>query len=186
MQERGLVHIYWGEGKGKTTTALGTALRAIGYGYKVHLVQFMKNGAENLDPSSPDKRIGISGEIASLIRFPNFSYKRFGTGEWSTKEGRNSHIQEVENGYNHVLESLDNNDLVIADEILYTVQFGLLDEDKVKELIQKKPRQLELMLTGSHQPLPNLFELADYVTEIRKIKHPYEDQGIQARKGIDL
>ena len=151
----------------------------------MHLVQFMKNGAENLDSEATEKRIGLSGEIASLVRLPNFSYKNFGIGEWSTKEDRVRHIEQVEKGYAHTLASLDNNDMVIADEILYAVQFGLLSEDKVVNLIKAKPQNLELILTGAHQPFPSLFELADYVTEIKNIKHPHDDRKILARKGVD-
>lgn len=71
----GLVQVFWGDGRGKTTSALGTALRACGSGYSVHLVQFMKNGASTLDEQIP-------GEIKMLERFQNFSYKRFGAGDW--------------------------------------------------------------------------------------------------------
>ena len=74
--------------------------------------------------------------------------------------------------------------MIIADEILYAVQLGLIPEKEIIGLIKNKPREKELILTGSHKPFPDIFELADLVTEVKKIKHPY-DKGILARKGIE-
>lgn len=178
----GQVHVFYGNGKGKTTSALGTALRACGNGYNVHLVQFMKNGASSLEEQIP-------GEIKALAQFSSFSFKRFGVGNWyvQNKSDKTEHEQNVKQTFDHVKESLKNQnyDIVVADEILYAVQLGLLEEEKVIELIKTKPKNKELILTGSHQPFPNIFELADLVTEIKKIKHPY-DKGILARKGIEF
>ena len=176
----GLVQVFWGNGKGKTTTALGTALRACGNGYSIHLIQFMKNGASTLDQQIP-------GEIKALEQFSNFSYKRFGVGEWYV-HGNNPEIfkDNVNQALQHVIESLNTKDLdiIIADEILYAVQLGLLSQEKVIDLIKNKPKNKELILTGSHKPFEKIFELADLVTEIKKIKHPY-DQGILARQGLE-
>lgn len=175
----GLVQIFFGDGKGKTTAALGTALRACGSGYNVHLIQFMKNGAPSLDEQIP-------GEIKSLKKFDNFSYKRFGAGEWViSNKNREEHIKKAEQALQHIQDSLNENyDILIADEILYAVQLGLLPEEKIIELIKSKPKDKELILTGSHKPFPKIFAEADLVTEIKKIKHPY-DKGILARKGIE-
>jgi cob(I)alamin adenosyltransferase len=177
--ENGLVQVFWGNGKGKTTAALGTALRACGNGYKVHLVQFMKNGASSLEEQIP-------GEIKALEKFDSFSFKRFGAGSWIVKEPKQEHIDAVNEAFSHLQESLKNQDheIIIADEILYAIQLNCLIEEKVIELIKRKPKDKELILTGSHKPFPKIFELADLVTEIKKIKHPY-DNGILARKGID-
>jgi len=176
----GQVHIYYGDGKGKTTAALGTALRALGNDYNVHLVQFMKNGANSLEQQIP-------GEILALIKFPNFSYKRFGLRDWYIK-GKNDqeHKENVQQALNYLKESLTNTNynIIIADEILYALQLGLLEEQEVIELIKNKPKNTELILTGSHIAFPKLFQHADLVTEIKKIKHPF-DKGIQARKGIE-
>jgi cob(I)alamin adenosyltransferase len=173
----GQTHIFWGDGKGKTTSALGTALRACGNNYKVHLVQFMKDGADTLDDQTP-------GEIKALEKFPTFSHKRFGTGEWFTKKD-DEQKRIVQEALSHLSSSLNKDyNIVIADEILYALQFNLLTEEQVSSLIENKPNKVELILTGSHKPFPNLFELADLVTEIKKIKHPY-DKGILARKGIE-
>lgn len=177
----GFVQVFYGNGKGKTTSSLGTALRACGNGYSVHLVQFMKNGAKSL------KEDQIPGEIKALEKFPTFTYKRFGLGDWY-KKGKNdeAHKANVLETYNYLLQAMNNEeyDIIIADEILYAVQLGLLEEEKVISLINNKPKNKELILTGSHIPLPNIFALADLVTEIKKIKHPY-DSGIIARKGLE-
>lgn len=179
-QGLGQVQIYFGSGKGKTTSALGTAIRALGNNYSVHLVQFMKNGASSLDQQIP-------GEISSLITFPKFSYKRFGLGNWYIK-GKNDqeHKDKAEEALDYLKHALTDNtyDIIIADEILYAVQLGLLEEEEVIGLIKQKPQDKELILTGSHVAFPNIFKHADLITEIKKIKHPY-DSGIQARKGIE-
>lgn len=175
----GQVSVFYGNGKGKTTSALGTALRAVGNGYSVHLVQFMKNGASSLEQQIP-------GEILSLNKFESFSFKRFGVGSWY-KKGKNDeeHKSSVAETFNYLKSCLGKYDIIIADEILYAVQLGLLDESQVIELIKSRPEKQELIFTGSHQALPNIFVLANLVTEVRKIKHPY-DSGILARKGIEF
>jgi cob(I)alamin adenosyltransferase len=175
----GQVHIYFGDGKGKTTAALGSALRALGNNFSVHLVQFMKNGASSLQQQIP-------GEIKSLIKFDKFSCKRFGLGDWYIK-GKNDkeHRDKAQEALSYLKQSLNQDyDIIIADEILYAVQLGLLKEQQVIDLIKNKPKNKELILTGSHQPFPDIFQYADLVTEIKKIKHPY-DTGVQARKGIE-
>lgn len=175
----GLVQVFYGNGKGKTTAALGTALRACGNGYNVHLVQFMKNGASSLEEQIP-------GEIKALEKFPTFSYKRFGAGKWIEKAPEKEHIDAALAALNHLKESLANPEyeIIIADEILYAIQLNVLTQESIIEVIKNKPKNKELILTGSHKPLPEIFELADLVTEIKKIKHPY-DKGIIARKGIE-
>ena len=176
----GLVQIFYGNGKGKTTSSFGTALRACGNGYNVRLVQFMKNGANSLDEQIP-------GEIKSLQKFPNFKYKRFGMDGWVIKKPTENQIKSCKDALNYVKEILNDNetDITIADEILYAAQLGLLTEDEVVELIDSKPKNKELILTGSHIPLPKIFEKADLISEIKKIKHPY-DKGILAREGIEF
>ena len=175
----GLVQIFYGNGKGKTTSALGTALRACGNGYKVHLIQFMKNG-------TGDVEIDFPGEIKALEKFQNFSYKRFGSGTWIIGKPKPHHIEKVNKALNYLKHSFQNKnyDIIIADEILYAIQLDLLKEQQIIELIKSKPKNKELILTGSHIPYPKIFELADLVTEIKKIKHPF-DKGVLARKGLE-
>ncbi len=174
----GQVQIFWGNGKGKTTTALGTALRACGNGYKVHLVQFMKNGANNPEIDYP-------GEIKALEKFPNFSFKRFGIGQWVLAKNKPTHKPEVEETFNYLKSCFtQDHDIIIADEILYAVQFNFLQEADIINLIKLKPNNKDLIMTGSHLSYPSIFEHADLVTEMKKLKHPY-DKGILARKGLE-
>ena len=173
----GLTQGFWGNGKGKTTSALGTALRACGNGYTVHLVQFMKNG-------TGDPEIDYPGEIRSLERFSNFTFKRFGTGSWVIGKPNAEHIARCKEAYDYLISCLGKYDIIIADELLYAVQLKLLEEADILALLDKKPLHQELILTGSHIPFQAIFVKADLVTEIKKIKHPY-DQGILARKGLE-
>ena len=172
--EQGLVQVFFGEGKGKTTAALGTAVRALGHGFKVHLVQFMK--------------LKETGEIVALQNLPNFSFKQFGSERWYKEEDKESiieHKKAAEDALDYLKSCFDKDyDIIIADEILYVVQFGLISEEDVINIIKKKPIDKELILTGSHKPFPEIFKFADLITEMRKIKHPY-DKGITARKGIE-
>ena len=174
----GFVQVFWGNGKGKTTSALGSALRACGNGYRVHLVQFMKNGADSLDEQIP-------GEIKALEKFDNFSYKRFGTGGWIIKKPTDVQIAACREALDYTKSCFEKEyDIIIADEILYAIQLGLLTEGEIITLINEKPANKELILTGSHVPYPNIFDKANLVTEIKKIKHPY-DSGYIARKGLE-
>lgn len=173
----GHVQVFWGNGKGKTTSALGTALRACGNGFSVHLVQFMKNG-------TGDQEIDYPGELRALEKLPSFSFKRFGTGSWVIGKPTQQHIEKVKEAYNYLSSCFGKYDIIIADEILYAVQLGLLQEQDILSLLEQKPKNQELLLTGSHVPFPAIFEKADLVTEIKKHKHPY-DSGIMARKGLE-
>ncbi len=172
-----MVQVFWGTGKGKTTAALGSALRACGNGYSVHLVQFMKNG-------TGDAEIDYPGELRALEQFKQFSFKRFGTGSWVIGKPTPEHIARVKEAYDYLVSCFGKYDILIADEILYTVQLGLLSEEDILVLIKEKPAKQELILTGSHKPLEQVFAISDLVTEVRKIKHPY-DKGILARKGLE-
>ncbi len=178
-QGLGFTQVFWGNGKGKTTSALGTALRACGNGYKVHLIQFMKNGASSLEEQIP-------GEIKALEKLSNFSFKRFGTGSWIIGKPTQAQISSCREALEYVKESLQNEnyDIIIADEILYAIQLGLLAEDEIINLIDTKPENKELILTGSHIAYPRIFDKAQLVTEIKKHKHPY-DAGFIARKGLE-
>ncbi|PIN92829.1 cob(I)yrinic acid a,c-diamide adenosyltransferase [Candidatus Pacearchaeota archaeon CG10_big_fil_rev_8_21_14_0_10_31_24] len=173
----GHVQILWGNGKGKTTSALGTCLRACGNGCSVHLVQFMKNGTGNPEIDYP-------GEIRALEKFKEFTFKRFGTGSWVIGAPTKEHIDKVQEALNYLKSCMGKYDIIIADEVLYAIQLNLLSEEEVIDLIKNKPKNQELILTGSHLPYPNIFEHANLVTEIKKHKHPY-DSGIKARKGIE-
>lgn len=176
----GLVQVFWGDGKGKTTSALGTGLRAVGNGFNVFLVQFMKNGAESLEQQIP-------GEIKALNKFSSFHYKRFGIEGWIVGKPTKNQIKSCKEALAYVKSVLKKpeTDIVIADEILYAVQLGLLTQKEVIELIKDKPKNVEIILTGSHGPLDKIFGHADLISHIKKLKHPY-DLGILARKGLEF
>lgn len=176
----GLVQVFWGNGKGKTTAALGTSLRALGRGHKVHLVQMMKAGIQGTDEFEE------YGELLALKRFPNFSVERFGFREWIIGKPKSEHIKQAQNALSAAKKAAQegNFDILIVDECLYGVQLGVLTEDEIIDLINLKYKNTELILTGSHKPLDKIFALADLVSEVRKVKHPF-DKGIPARKGTE-
>ncbi|MDO8885495.1 cob(I)yrinic acid a,c-diamide adenosyltransferase [Candidatus Oleimmundimicrobium sp.] len=170
--KKGLVQVYTGEGKGKTTAALGLAMRAVGHDLKVYMFQFLKNRE--------------SGEInVANILGPNFIIEQ-GGGQFC-RQGKPSgeNIKLAQSLFakvrNTVLEGLY--DVVILDEINVAIHFGLINIEQVLTLIKEKPQHVELILTGRYAP-SKIIEAAQLVTEMVKIKHPY-DQKIKARKGIE-
>lgn len=173
--ERGLVHIYCGDGKGKTTAALGLAVRASGRGLRVLLVQFLKSadtGELNVLQNLPGFKI-IRGKDGQKFSFAMSAEERA-----ETRLIHNANLQaaldEVKTG---------NCDLLILDEAIGALNRDMLDREKLIRFIKDKPAGLELVLTGRN-PDPELLELADYVSEMKKVKHPF-DQGIGARDGIE-
>ncbi|MDO8627845.1 MAG: cob(I)yrinic acid a,c-diamide adenosyltransferase [Candidatus Diapherotrites archaeon] len=177
----GLVQVFWGNGKGKTTSALGQILRCLGRGFKVHLIQFMKGGI------STEKDFEEYGELSALKKFPNFSHERFGLKEWVIGKPKPEHIAQALRALEaaNLSASSGKFDVIVVDEILYAVQMGLLSEENVLELVSYKSAKTELILTGSHKPLEKIFEKADLVSEIKKWKHPF-DKGIPARIGTEF
>jgi len=171
---KGLVQIYTGEGKGKTTAALGLALRAVGRGFRVYIVQFMKGR-------------GGYGELEGLKRLqPECQLEHFGAQGWVHKgENLEEHIKEVRKAFMRAQEIIISKewDIVILDEILNALWFELIPESEVLELLNKKPLHVELVLTGRNASQA-LIERADLVTEMVQRKHPFE-QGIMARPGIE-
>lgn len=173
---RGLIHVYCGEGKGKTSAAVGLAVRAAGSGMKVVLLQFLKGR--------------IVSELRTLALIPNITvirnnvdYGFYNTMSLQDKEeiailhneNLNKALSMVKDGFC---------DMLILDEVTAAYNYGLVNQDVVKDLIINKKEELELVLTGC-DPAPLFLEYADYVSEIKKIKHPY-DQKIGARKGIEF
>jgi len=176
--ELGLIQVFLGEGKGKTTAALGTALRALGHGFRVHLIQFFKGGSKS--------DFQEYGELIALQRFDNFSCEQFGISDWivgePTLEQREVGRRALEASARAI--SSGEYDLVILDEILYAIQLNVLSAAEVLELLQHKAPRTEAILTGSRQRLPEIEAAADLVTEVRKVKHPF-DRGVGAREGIE-
>lgn len=171
----GLIHIYCGEGKGKTSAALGLALRAAGAGMKVLFVQFLKDGSSS--EISMLQRLGIGTACCSDIRkfvFQMTEAERFQAGEEYSRLLSAAVSRCWEEGFG----------LLVLDEVLPTCRLGLVPEEALMDFLRSKPSELEVVLTG-REPSPALLELADYVTEMKKLRHPY-DRGIQARKGIEF
>ncbi|HBM15757.1 MAG TPA: cob(I)yrinic acid a,c-diamide adenosyltransferase [Lentisphaeria bacterium] len=170
---KGLVQLYTGNGKGKTTSAFGLALRASGHGKKNLIAQFMK-GTDY-------------GENISLKGYKNIDILQFGWKECIRKdEVREFYKSIIEDGLGKCLVVMleGKYDIVILDEIIVSVWFGLVDEKKLIEFIDSKPFTVELILTGRYAS-EALIEKADLVTEMREVKHPY-GKGTQARKGIEF
>ncbi len=174
MNNNGLVHIYTGDGKGKTSASLGLIMRAYGASMKILFVQFLK-GQETSEIETL-KKLGIkvirTDEVLKFVPYMNEDEKIV---------CENSH----EMCYNKASDLIlwGEYDMVILDEITAAIDLSLIKLDDVIKLIKSKPRCTEIILTGRNAQ-PELIEIADYVSQINAIKHPY-DKGICARKGIE-
>jgi cob(I)alamin adenosyltransferase len=171
--EKGLVQVYTGDGKGKTSAAFGLALRAIGRGLKVYIIQFIKGGFDY-------------GELYIIGRLPNIELKAFGRGKFVTeKPPRKEDIKHAEDALQLAKKVVESGeyDVVILDEINVALNLKLIKIESVLELMKNKPKHVELVLTGRYAT-KEIIEVADLVTEMREIKHPY-NKGFQARKGIE-
>jgi|TARA_B110001454_G_scaffold61666_1_gene60093 cob(I)alamin adenosyltransferase len=177
MDEDGLTIVYTGKGKGKTTAALGIALRASGYKKKICMIQFIK-GSWHYGEMDSSKKLE-----------PEFEMITVGKGfvgiidDISPKEDHKEIAREAIRVSNEKIQS-GNYDIVILDEINYAVNLDLISVDDVLELIKSKPRGMDLVLTGNYAK-NEVIDMADLVTEMREIKHPFQ-KGIKAKKGIDF
>ena len=173
---RGLIHIYCGDGKGKTTAAIGLAVRAAGRGMPVLIAQFLK-GRE-------------SGELHALAKIPEITLLRGKAGDKFTFQMDERELQQTYDENSKLLLSVveaaraGKCKLLILDEIMGSLATETVDADLLRSLVEQKPAGLELVLTGRNPP-DWLVEAADYVSEIKKQKHPF-DRGIPAREGIEL
>ena len=177
MSQKGLVIVYTGGGKGKTSAALGLVLRAVGYNHKVCMVQFVK-GSWHYGELDSAKRLAPEFELIT-------AGKGF-VGILDDKSPREDHVKAANDTLEISKEKImsGNFDVVILDEINYALQLKLLNLDDVVDLIKSKPSELDLVLTGNHAE-EKVIELADLVTEMKEIKHPFKS-GIKAKKGIDF
>ncbi len=173
MKHKGRTIINTGDGKGKTTAALGTVFRALGHGHRVCVIQFLKGQ-------------GRYGERIMAEQLDNLDWFICGKGFVFTKENIEDDRKVAREGFELAKEKVDSGqyDLIVLDEITYLPMYDFLEEKKIVELIQNKPENLSLILTGRGAS-PELMEVADTVSEIRVIKHAYE-QGIKAQKGIEF
>ena len=171
MDRRGLIIVHTGDGKGKTTAALGLAIRAFGAGLKVLILQFIKGKK-------------ISGELNALETL-GIEIRRLGLG-FVTKENfaeqKKSARSAIELARAEILSGAW--DLIILDEINYAVKFGLLDAQEILSLLEIRPPQMHLVFTG-RDALPELIAAADLVTEMKLVKHPFQ-KGIAAQAGIEF
>ncbi len=171
--EKGLVQVYTGDGKGKTSAAFGLALRAVGRGFKVYVIQFIKGGFDY-------------GELYVIDRLPNLTLKTFGRGKFITSKQPEKEDMKLANDALKLAKEIverGENDVVILDEINVAINLKLVDLEEVLNMIHKKPSHVELVLTGRNAP-EDILELADLVTEMKEIKHPFK-KGQQARIGIE-
>lgn len=175
--ERGYVQVYTGDGKGKTTAAVGQAMRSVGNGLNVYMLQFLKT----------DKTGEL--EIAKLLG-DKFKIYRFQTVEgffWNLNDEEKVVLKtEVDTAYKFAMEVIKNNscDVFILDEIMGVLSNKLLTEKQVIDLIDNKPINMELILTGRNVP-KSIIDKADLVSEVNPIKH-YIDKGVYAREGIEF
>ena len=169
----GLVQVFTGNGKGKTTAALGTILRTLGHGRKVYIVFFMKGDYPY-------------GEFSTLPKLPNVDLATFGFRSFiDPKNIKPEEIEQAELALAAARKAMlsGNYDLVILDEVNVALFYKLIKVEEVILLINDKPPNVELILTGRYAD-SRIIEIASLVTEMVKIKHPY-DNGIRARKGIE-
>lgn len=173
--KEGKIHIYCGDGKGKTTAAVGLAVRASGCGFRVVFVQFLKGGA--------------TGEPASLALLENIRMMRLSRPygfTWTLSETETAQLTADQNALLDKAEALcgdGERTLLVLDEALGALSTGTLSRTAVMEFLRGKPDALEVVLTGRN-PDEELLALADYVSEVRKVKHPM-DEGVMAREGIE-
>ena len=171
--ESGMVHIYCGDGKGKTSAAVGLAARAAGAGLSVLFAQFLKTGG--------------SEELAALERVGGVDValpaRSFGF-VWTLSDAQKDQMREVYAGFwRELMERAVRYDVLVADELLDAINLGLVDLAEAVAWLRGRRAGLEVVLTG-RDPAPELVELADYVSEVRKVKHPF-DRGVAARRGIE-
>lgn len=172
MSGKGYIHLYTGNGKGKTTAAIGLAIRATGAGKRVFIGQFVK---------------GMHyAELDALKQFPNIEIKQYGLDCFIKNEPTQADIDVARAGLNEVKQIIESNKfhLVILDEVCIALFYKLFSIDEVLAMLKSKPNAMEIVLTGRYAP-KELIDIADLVTEMKEIKH-YYNNGVEARKGIEF
>ena len=171
--ENGIIHVYTGNGKGKTSAAFGLALRSLGRGLKVYCIQFIKGGFDY-------------GELHVVENLPNMTLKAFGRGKFITDNPPSIKDVKLAEEALSLAENIVKNgdyDVIIMDEVNVAVSLGLIKLERVLNLMQNKPKNVELVLTGRYAA-DEVIREAQVVTEMKEIKHPFS-KGLKARKGID-
>ena len=169
---QGLIIVNTGDGKGKTTAALGAALRAAGAGMKVSIIQFLKGSWKY-------------GELESIKKIPDIEIHQMGTGFTWEKESLDEDRALAQKAWEKCKQAVLSGDygMVVFDEINYVLGYGLLDEAEVVSFLRQRPPEVHIILTGRNAPA-GIQETADLVTEMREIKHPFQ-KGIKAQRGIE-
>jgi cob(I)alamin adenosyltransferase len=184
----GRTHVYFGDGKGKTTAAVGLAIRAAGYGLNVVFVQFLKG--RKTGETGPLEKLGV--QVIRSEKTTRFTWemtdeqrKEYGDIQAELLDAAKEAVQAVKAVQaEQAVQDKEQVDLLVLDEALNATSCGLLDDEMLKDFVLTKPESLELVLTG--RPLPDwLVERADYITEMKKHKHPF-DSGVDARKAIEF
>lgn len=176
MERRGLVMVFTGNGKGKTTAALGMGLRAWGHGLRVLVLQFVK-GSE-----WESGELLAAGKMGSGFEIRRLGEGFVGGGEKSVARHRRAAEAAMSEAREEIFS--DRYDMIVLDEVIFAVSRGLIRENELLDLIREKPPHLHLVLTGRGVP-PGIVEAADLVTEMTEIKHPFA-AGIPAQKGVEF
>lgn len=171
-KDKGYIHLYTGNGKGKTTAAIGLAVRAAGAGKRVFIAQFVKGMHYS--------------ELDALKRFPEIEIRQYGLDCFIKNEPTQKDIDAARAGLAEVVKVMAENrfDILILDEICIALYYHLFEEEEIIDLLKTKPEEMEVVLTGRYAP-DALFEIADLVTEMKEIKH-YYNNGVAAREGIEF
>lgn len=173
--EKGLLIVHTGSGKGKTTAALGMAVRAIGHGMKVGVIQFVKGAME-------------TGEKAVFDRFPDqIEFRAMGDGfTWDT-QNRAADVASARRAWDEVKRMIGDPSyqMVVADELNIVLRYDYLPLDEVLEVLRGRPEMTHVVVTGRNAPAA-LIEAADLVTEMTLVKHPFRDQGVKAQAGVEF
>ncbi|HSB16585.1 MAG TPA: cob(I)yrinic acid a,c-diamide adenosyltransferase [Bryobacteraceae bacterium] len=174
-ERRGLLMVYTGNGKGKTSAAMGTAFRAVGQGFKVLMIQFIKGSWHYGELDSA----GMLGD-AFEIRVMGRGFVKVGAEQPDPED-----VRLVQEAWNAAVEAMQSKkyDMLILDEINYAIHYGMLGIDQVLEGLVARPGQLHVVCTGRNAH-PKLVEAADLVSEIKEIKHPFH-KGVLAQRGIE-
>ena len=172
MSSKGYIHLYTGNGKGKTTAAIGLAIRASGAGKQIFIGQFVK---------------GMHyAELDALKQFPNIEIKQYGLDCFIEKDPTQADIDAARAGLDEIKQVIGANkhSLVILDEVCIALFYKLFTVDEVLAMVKSKPNAMEIVLTGRYAP-KELINIADLVTEMKEVKH-YYNSGVDARKGIEF
>lgn len=171
---KGLLIVFTGSGKGKTTAALGMVLRAAGHGMRILVFQFIKGAWP-------------CGELEALKRFPDVTVRSLGTGFTWNKENLEEDRELARVGWELASDAIRRAeyDMIVLDELNYALSYGLLPLDAVLDVLKARPDGLHVVATGRNAP-ERLLDLADLATEMKLIRHPYGDRGLKAQKGVEF